>query len=121
MTATPPLAPHGLAALGDELREGRRTAEALCREALERLAAAEPKLEAFTHVDPDRAIRHARSLDALRASGVALGPLMGIPIAVKDLFTIDGMPTTAGSQLDIRDLVPPQGRFVGGLVAGGCV
>jgi aspartyl-tRNA(Asn)/glutamyl-tRNA(Gln) amidotransferase subunit A len=121
MTAAPPLAPNGLAALGDELREGRLTAEALCREALGRVAAAEPKLEAFTHVDPERAIRHAQALDALRASGVTLGPLMGIPIAIKDLFTVDGMPTTAGSRLDIRDLVPPQGRFVGGLIAGGCV
>lgn len=121
MTATPGLTCKGLAALSEDLREGRITAEDLCREALDRLAALEPKLEAFAHVDPDRAIRHARSLDALRASGTALGPLMGIPVAIKDLFTVDGMPTTAGSRLDIRDLVPPQGRFVDGLIAGGCV
>jgi aspartyl-tRNA(Asn)/glutamyl-tRNA(Gln) amidotransferase subunit A len=118
---TPALVHDGLAALSDALREGRRTAESLCQEALDRLAAMEPKLEAFAYVDPDRAIRHARSLDALRASGVTLGPLMGVPVAIKDLFTVDGMPTTAGSRLDIRDLVPPQGRFVGGLIAGGCV
>jgi aspartyl-tRNA(Asn)/glutamyl-tRNA(Gln) amidotransferase subunit A len=121
MTAAPPLAPDGLAALSDELREGRLTAEALCRDALDRLAVMEPKLEAFTHLDPERALGHARALDALRRSGANLGPLMGIPVAIKDLFTVDGMPTTGGSRLDIRDLVPPQGPFVKGLLAGGCV
>lgn len=121
MTALPPLAPRGLAALGADLREGRLTAESLCREALDRLATLEPKLEAFSHVDPERALGHARSIDALRASGVTLGPLMGVPVAIKDLFTVDGMPTTAGSRLDIRDLVPPQGPFIDRLIAAGCV
>jgi len=121
MPALPPLAPRGLAALGADLREGRLSAESLCREALDRLAALEPKLEAFSHVDPERVIGHARSIDALRASGVTLGPLMGVPIAIKDLFTVEGMATTAGSRLDIRDLVPPQGPFVDQLIAAGCV
>jgi aspartyl-tRNA(Asn)/glutamyl-tRNA(Gln) amidotransferase subunit A len=121
MSALPPLAPQGLAALAADLREGRLTAEALCRDALDRIGAMEPKLEAFTHVDPERALGHARSLDALRRSGVGLGPLMGIPVAIKDLFTVEGMPSTGGSRLDIRDLVPPQGPFVNALLTGGCV
>lgn len=121
MPAFPPLAPRGLATLAADLREKRLSAESLCREALDRIAATEPTLESFTHLDPERAIGHARSLDALRRSGVDLGPLMGVPVAVKDLFTVEGMPTTGGSRLDIRDLVPPQGPFVGELIAGGCV
>jgi aspartyl-tRNA(Asn)/glutamyl-tRNA(Gln) amidotransferase subunit A len=121
MTDFPPLAPDGLAALGRDLREGRVTAERLAREALDRVSALEPTLEAFTHIDAGRAVAHARSLDALRSSGVTLGPLTGIPTALKDLFTLDGMPTTAGSRMDIRDLVPPQGGFVNGLLAAGGV
>ena len=55
------------------------------------------------------------------AAGIDLGPLMGVPIAVKDLFSVDGMPTTAGSNVDIADLVPPQGRFIDSLQRAGCV
>ena len=62
-----------------------------------------------------------RPSTALRAAGVDLGPLMGVPVAVKDLFSVDGMPTTAGSRLDVQDLVPPQGSFVDALLRAGCV
>jgi aspartyl-tRNA(Asn)/glutamyl-tRNA(Gln) amidotransferase subunit A len=88
---------------------------------LARVAQLEPRLSAFTHLDGERALRHAQAIDQLRASGIDLGPLMGMPIAVKDLFTIDGMPTTAGSRLDIQDLVPAQGSFVAALNRAGCV
>jgi aspartyl-tRNA(Asn)/glutamyl-tRNA(Gln) amidotransferase subunit A len=46
---------------------------------------------------------------------------MGIAVAAKDLLTIDGMPTTAGSRVDIQDLVPPEGSFVRALKRAGCV
>lgn len=121
MTWPPALAPAGLEALAVDLREGRTTATALTRAALDRIAALEPKLHAFLHLDAARAIAHAQSLDQLRAAGIDLGPLMGVPIAVKDHFTVDGMPTTAGTRLDIRDLVAPQGPFVRNLLTAGCV
>ena len=35
------------------------------------------------------------------ASGTDLGPLMGVPVAIKDLFAVNGMPTTAGSRVDV--------------------
>lgn len=116
-----PLLPEGLAALGRRLRDGSLSAEALARETLEKIAAREPTLNAFTHIDPERAISAARTVDARRRQGAPLGPLAGLPIAIKDLFAVDGMPTRAGSQLDIQDLVPPQGRLITRLLEEGCV
>ena len=115
------LAPAGLAPLSRALRSGELTSQSLVEAALARIAVLEPRLQAFSHLDGERALRHARAIDQLRAAGIDLGPLMGMPIAVKDLLTIDGMPTRAGSRLDIQDLVPPQGSFVGALNRAGCV
>ncbi len=120
---TLPAAPagSGLQAVSLGLREGRLSAVELTRAALARITALEPRLQAFMHLDAARAIAHAQAIDGLRAAGVDLGPLMGVPVAVKDLFSVDGMPTSAGSRLEVQDLVPPQGSFVGALLRAGCV
>jgi aspartyl-tRNA(Asn)/glutamyl-tRNA(Gln) amidotransferase subunit A len=112
---------QGLLALSRALRSGEATAEGLAQATLARIEALEPRLQAFTHVDPQRTLKQARAIDLLRSSGVDLGPLMGVPVAVKDLFAIDGAPTNAGSQLDVSDLVPAQGSFVRMLQRAGCV
>ncbi len=120
---TLPTAPAaaGLQALALALLDRRTTAVELTQAALARITALEPRLQAFMHLDAARATAHAQAIDALRAAGVNLGPLMGVPVAVKDLFSVDGMPTTAGSRLDVQDLVPPQGSFVNALLRAGCV
>ena len=115
-----PAAP-GLQAVAQALLDKRVSAVELTQAALARIAALEPRLQAFTHLDAARALAHAQAVDGLRAAGVNLGPLMGVPVAVKDLFSVDGMPTTAGSRLDVQDLVPPQGSFVNALLRAGCV
>ena len=111
----------GLDATAAALRRGETTSLALVQATLSRIDALEPQLQAFTHVARDRALDHARAIDLLRQSGVDLGPLMGVPVAVKDLYSVDGMPMTAGSQIDIQDLVPKQGSFVHALQRAGCV
>ena len=116
-----PLYAHGLDELAVSLRRGEMTSLALVEATLARIDTLEPQLQAFTHVDRDRALEHARAIDLLRRAGVDLGPLMGVPVAVKDLYSVDGMPTSAGSQIDIQDLVPPQGGFVHALQRAGCV
>ena len=116
-----PLYAHGLDELAVSLRRGEMTSLALVEATLARIDTLEPQLQAFTHVDRDRALGHARAIDLLRRAGVDLGPLMGVPVAVKDLYSVDGMPTSAGSQIDIQDLVPPQGGFVHALQRAGCV
>ena len=121
MTLPPPPAVEGLQAATQALRAGRTTAAELTEQALGRIAALEPRLQAFLHLDAARARAHAQALDRLRAAGVDLGPLMGLPVAVKDHFSVDGMPTVAGSRMELQDLVAPQGPFVGGLLRAGCV
>ena len=110
-----------LAHYAQRLRNGDVTAHRTTRELLARIDAADRKLRAYTYVDAERALARAAALDQLLAAGIDLGPLMGVPIAVKDLFSVDGMPTTAGSEVDIADLVAPQGRFIDRLQRAGCV
>lgn len=103
------------------MRSGEASALGATRDLLARIEAIDRKLRAFTFVDAERALARAAAVDQLLAAGIDLGPLMGVPIAVKDLFSVDGMPTTAGSDVDIADLVPPQGRFIDQLQRAGCV
>lgn len=116
-----PLRGRTLADFGADLRRGATTAQGTTEAMLARIDGLEPRLRAHTHVDHARARRHAEGIDALRAAGVDLGPLMGVPVVLKDLYTVDGMPTTAGTAIDIADLVPPQGPFVTQLQRAGCV
>lgn len=72
------------------------TAEAVLQYSLERIANAEPALQAWKHLDAAAALRQARALDARMASGTDLGPLGGVPLAVKDLIDTADMPTGYG-------------------------
>lgn len=121
MTLPLPPAEGGLQATAQALRDRRTSAADLTQRALDRIAALEPRLQAFLHLDAPRALAQARALDQLRAAGTDLGPLMGLPVAVKDHFSVDGMPTVAGSRLDLQDLVTPPGPFVRSLQRAGCV
>lgn len=111
----------GIAAFGRRLRDGKTTSEAATRAYLDRIEIFDPRLGAFQHVAHETALASARALDLLLTSGVDLGPLMGVPVAIKDLFAVAGMPTTAGSKLDVTDLIGPEGSFVRKLKRLGCV
>ena len=116
-----PLATDGIRGFGRRLRQGEVTAEAATQAYLQRIAALDPKLSAYQHVAADLALTSARSIDAMLASGTDLGPLMGVPVAIKDLLAVEGMPTTAGSRMDVGDLIGAEGSFVKALRAAGCV
>jgi aspartyl-tRNA(Asn)/glutamyl-tRNA(Gln) amidotransferase subunit A len=73
---------------------------------LERIAKVDEKVNAFLHVDVEGALAGARAVDAKRAKGEALGPLAGVPLALKDLFTTRGIPTTCGSRI-LEGWLPP--------------
>src|SRR6516162_8118994 len=86
---------------------GEVSAIAVTEAALERIEKLNPLLNAFTDVTAARARKHAASLDAARAGGQRLGPLAGVPFAVKNLFDVKGLPTRAGSRIN-RDLPPAE-------------
>ena len=92
-------------AIAGEVAAGDRSAEATCREALARIEAA-AALNAFITVDADRALARAIEIDRRRAAGVPLGPLAGVPLAVKDNICVRGMRTTAASKILDR-FTPP--------------
>lgn len=116
-----PMGPGGIAEFGRALRAGKMTSEQVTRDYLARIEVLDPVLNAFEHVAVDQALKTARAIDAMAAAGIDLGPLMGVPVGVKDLIAVEGMPTTAGSLLDVTDLIGPEGSFVKRLKKAGCV
>ena len=112
MGAAPnPFAGITLAEYGRRLRAGETSAEAATRDCLVRIAAHDGRIGSLIHVAADAALVTARAVDAMRRAGADLGPLMGVPVAIKDLFFVDGMPTRAGSRVDIADLVGAVGAL----------
>jgi aspartyl-tRNA(Asn)/glutamyl-tRNA(Gln) amidotransferase subunit A len=66
---------------------------------LDQIEATDPDLHAFLHVDRDRVIADAVAIDDRRAADEPLGALAGVPLALKDVFTMRGAPTTCGSRI----------------------
>ncbi len=93
------------------LRERQVSSVELTTAALRRVERLDGKLRAFITVTADRALAQAAASDAALAAGKARGPLEGIPIAVKDLFSTCGIRTTGGSAL-YRDHVPQSSATV---------
>jgi aspartyl-tRNA(Asn)/glutamyl-tRNA(Gln) amidotransferase subunit A len=111
----------GIADFGRRLRAGETSAVAATEAYLDRIAALDPALRAYEHVAAESARRSAAAIDALLGSCTDLGPLMGVPIAIKDIIHVDGMPTTAGSNVDVSDIIGGEGTFVRALRQAGCV
>src|SRR5947208_17086875 len=80
----------------DAVRNGEQTAEALAEALLARCAAASP-LNAFISLEPDRLRAAARGADQRRQRGERLGPLHGVPLALKDNIDTADFPTTGGT------------------------
>jgi aspartyl-tRNA(Asn)/glutamyl-tRNA(Gln) amidotransferase subunit A len=78
---------------------GEASAVEVTQAHLARIDAVDGAVHAFLHVDAEGALAAAAAVDAKRASGAALGPLAGVPLALKDVLTMDGVPTTCGSKI----------------------
>ena len=86
-------------AIADGVRRGDFTAEAVARAHLDRVASVDPRVKAFLCVLSDEALRAAKAVDAKRASGKALGPLAGVPVALKDNICMSGAQATCASRI----------------------
>lgn len=80
-------------AIAKSVASGRLTAQSVAEAFLARIAAVEPQVQAWTHLEPETVLRSAHAIDATGAQG----PLAGVPIGVKDVIETVDMPTGYGS------------------------
>ena len=95
----------GIAQARNALAKRDVSAEELVRAHVASIEALNPRMNAFVTVTGEQAIAAARASDARRGRG-EVGPLEGIPLAIKDLFCTTGVRTTAGSRI-LADFIPP--------------
>ena len=96
---------NSAADIGSAVASGRASAQSVIEATFARIRARDPLLNSFTALTESRALAQAQALDRAHAEGKRLGPLAGVPFAVKNLFDIAGLPTIAGSKIN-RDAPP---------------
>jgi aspartyl-tRNA(Asn)/glutamyl-tRNA(Gln) amidotransferase subunit A len=106
---------------GERLRRGELTSEGFTEECLERIASANPALNAFTQVMAEEARQQARRADRELAAGRVRGPLHGVPISIKDLIDVRGTPTSAASRVREGHLAAHDAAVVAHLRSAGAV
>ncbi len=95
----------------DQLHRGEVTAEAVADDFLRAIGDRNTLLQAFLHVDEDDILQQARQVDTRRRRSEPLGPLAGLPVAIKDVICTKGQPTTAGSKI-LANFRPPYDAHV---------
>src|SRR4051812_2869399 len=92
-------------ALLAQMNAGAVSSEEIVRDYLDR-AERLKRLNVFVHLDREQVMAQARALDARRKAGQPVGPLGGVPVAIKDVLCVEGEPTTCGSRM-LRNFKPP--------------
>jgi aspartyl-tRNA(Asn)/glutamyl-tRNA(Gln) amidotransferase subunit A len=95
----------------DRLGRGEIQAEEATRQYLAAIRQIDPRVKAFLHVDEADALAQAARIDERRRRGEALGPLAGLPVAIKDILCIQGQPTTCASRI-LQNFRPPYDAHV---------
>lgn len=121
MTHSDALHYRSLAAVAADLRSGALSAEEVTRQTLDRISALERRLHAFAQVRAESALAEARAADASRVSRKPLGPLHGVPIAVKDLCAMAGTATRAGGFFRTRFDATDSATVVARLQSAGAI
>jgi aspartyl-tRNA(Asn)/glutamyl-tRNA(Gln) amidotransferase subunit A len=98
---------HATAAeLAAKIHSGEVSSVEVTQAHLDRIAETDGKVNAFLHVDTEGALAQARRVDADVKAGKAVSPLAGVPLALKDVMTTEGIPTTVGSKI-LEGWLPP--------------
>jgi Asp-tRNA(Asn)/Glu-tRNA(Gln) amidotransferase A subunit family amidase len=121
MPSTESLTDLGVQAAAEAIRRAECSSVALVEACLARLRAREPGVQAWAHVDADGALAAARERDAEARAGRLRGPLHGVPIGIKDIFDVAGMPTTAGARAFAHTRPTLDGGAVARLRAAGAI
>ncbi len=87
-------------AIAAAVRSGKVSAVEVVKATLQKIAARDIELNCFTAVTAETALADAERIDSEIAQGKNLGPLAGVPIAVKNLFDIAGLTTLAGAKIN---------------------
>lgn len=110
-----------IAELGVKIASGILEVEALLEASLTSIAARNPSLNAFITVCEEEARQQARNLDGDRRAGRSRGPLHGIPVSIKDLIDVTGLPTTAASRVRAGHIAKADAAVVAHLRRAGAV
>ncbi|HEX6387714.1 MAG TPA: Asp-tRNA(Asn)/Glu-tRNA(Gln) amidotransferase subunit GatA [Anaerolineae bacterium] len=92
------------------LRQGETTSVALTEALLDRIVAVDNEIKSYLAITDEMALEQAAVADRRRVQGEE-GPLLGIPVAVKDIICVEGVPATAGSKI-LEGYFPPYDAFV---------
>jgi len=101
--------------------EGRVSAAALAEEHYERIAKVDPEIHSFLALTRERAMMQAEKVDAAVKAGDPVGVLAGVPVGIKDVLTVKGVVTTAGSKILEGYRPPYDATVVARLEAAGAV
>ena len=110
--------------LASRIRDGELSARELLEAHLEQIERVNPQVNAICTLLPERARAEAAAADTAQAAGRSLGPLHGLPVAIKDLVSTAGIRTTFGSPIyadnvpEQDDLVVERLRHAGAIVIG---
>ena len=103
------------------IRNAEVSASELCQAYLGRIAKYDGAIGSYLRVDQEGALKQAEAIDRDRAAGKTLGPLAGVPIAIKDLLVTKDLETTAGSKILAGWIPPYDGSVVRSLREAGAV
>lgn len=107
--------------LARAIASGELRSEALVERFLERIERLDAKLHAFIDVYADEARSAAGAADRAIAAGHGVGPLHGVPVALKDLVDMEGRRTTGGSQLWANRVSPITATLASRLISAGMI
>jgi len=88
----------GVLEIAKAIKEGSTSSAEVVQSFLDRIRRLDPSLHAFVSVDAEGALRQAERADSELRAGRCLGPLHGVPVVYKDVFHIEGLPNTCGTQ-----------------------